>query len=361
MNIVIIGGGPIGCYTGHLLALKGHTITIYEEHKTIGSPIQCTGLLTAEFDRFKFPMDSFLINTFNEVCVKTENQNLTINQKEYLICRTKFDQFFATLATNAGATINTSHSFLRKEEKELIIKDLKNNTEIRISPDIVIAADGPLSKTLKAYNFYEPTRKQYYGIQAVVEGDFSSGRFDTYFGETICPDLFIWVVPESNTKARVGLASTKDTRKLFDDFMKKQSFKVLEMQAGTIPIYNPKQKVHSSNCYAVGDAATHVKATTLGGLVPGLKSAQILVECIEKGKNYHKALLPVRKKLYTHLIARKILNKFSDSDWDTLIKLVSQARIQKVFQKYSRDNPIPLLFHSILREPRFLLFTKHLF
>lgn len=360
MKVAIIGGGPIGCYSGYLLASNGHEVTIYEEHKTIGSPIQCTGLLTSEFDTFHFPMDSFLVNTFQKVSVNTKNTHFTIDQKEYLVCRTKFDQFFAQKAQNAGATIYTSHSFLRKEGNELIIKDIEKNTEKRITPDIVIAADGPLSKTLKAYNFYESSRKQYYGIQAVVQGDFSSKQFDTYFGKEICPDLFIWVVPESATIARVGLASKKNTRKLFDTFMKKHNYTAIEIQAGTIPIYNPKQQVHKDNCYAVGDAATQVKATTLGGLVPGLRAAEILATCIKEQKNYHKALLPVRRRLYAHLFARRIMDKFADKDWDMLITLVSQPRIQKVFQKYSRDNPIPLLFHSFIREPRFLLFVKHL-
>ena len=55
---------PAGCYAGYLLVKVGHKVSIYENHAQIGLPIQCTGLLTSDFDRFNLPMDSFLVNTF---------------------------------------------------------------------------------------------------------------------------------------------------------------------------------------------------------------------------------------------------------------------------------------------------------
>src|SRR3989344_2901073 len=145
MNITIIGAGPIGCYAGYLLAKEGHLVTIYENHPQIGSPIQCTGILTSDFDQFGFPLDSFLVNTIDSIDVYSpSNKKIAIKQRDYIVCRIKFDNFFADKARKAGAKILVNHSFQRKEGKELIIKDTKNNTEIRVNPDIVIAADGPL-------------------------------------------------------------------------------------------------------------------------------------------------------------------------------------------------------------------------
>ena len=99
MNITIIGAGPIGCYAAYLLAQSGHIVNIYENHKEIGLPIQCTGLLTSDFDQFHLNKESFLINTLTNIEVNTPNHKITFeNQKEYLVNRRKFDQFFANLA-----------------------------------------------------------------------------------------------------------------------------------------------------------------------------------------------------------------------------------------------------------------------
>ena len=361
MNITIIGAGPIGCYAGYFLAKAGHTVTIYENHAQVGCPIQCTGILTSDFDQFQLPMESYLVNTIDTIEVYSPQENVAITQKDYIVCRTKFDNFFATMARDAGATILVNHSFTRKEGNELIIKDTINNTEIKITPDIVIAADGPLSPTAKAYGFFHPKRENYFGIQAVVEGKFEPHTIKTYFGNIVCPGLFAWVVPESATRARVGLATLRNTKKYFDTFMKEHNFTSLEIQAGAIPVYNSKQQLHKDNCYVIGDASGYVKATTLGGLVPALRQAKLVAECILKDKKIEAEIAPVRKQMRLHLKVHDIFNRFTDADWDRLVRYVKQPKIQHVFEQYTRDNPLPLLIKTLLKEPRFLYFSKYLF
>ena len=363
--IAIIGAGPIGCYAAYLLAKQGHKVDLYEEHEQIGRPIQCTGLLTADFDKF-FPQlnkESFLINTFKAVNVKTKNQTINVKQNEYLVCRTKFDSYFGKLAKEAGTKIHLNHSFIGKENNELIIKDKINNQEIRIKPDITIAADGPLSKTAKAHNIFHKQRTNYYGIQAVVTGKFNKDQFDVYFGEDYCKDFFVWVVPESKTTARVGLCSKQNSKPIFDKFMQNHpEWQTTKIQAGVIPIYKHAQILNKGNCYVVGDAAGHVKATTLGGLIPGLRAAEHLADSIKINKSirYLKTTTKLRIELLLHQRIRTCMDSFSDQDWDKLLKLTNQSRIQKSLQKYSRDNPLPLVLSILLKEPRFLQFIKHL-
>ena len=263
------------------------------------------------------------------------------------------------MAVKAGAQLFLNHSFTRKEGKNIIIKDTINKVEKIIAPDIVIATDGPLSPTAKAYGFYHPERINFYGIQATVEGTFEPHTIQTYFGKDICPGLFAWVVPESATIARVGLATTKNSKHYFDIFMKEHNFVAKEIQAGAIPIYHPQQKLQHENCYLVGDAAGYVKATTLGGLVPGLQQARILADCIINGKNYTKEVKVVRRKMWLHLQVQKIFHKFTDDDWDLLVSYINQPKIQKIFEQHTRDNPFPLVLKSLLKEPRFLRFGKY--
>ncbi|MEK6938166.1 MAG: NAD(P)/FAD-dependent oxidoreductase [Nanoarchaeota archaeon] len=361
MNITIIGAGPIGCYCGNLLAKAGHSVDIYEEHKEIGNPIQCTGLLTADFDQFKLPKESFLVNTFSQIEVNSLHQTAIIKQKEYLVNRSRFDLFFADLAREAGAKIHLQHTFVRKEGDHIIIKDSKDNKELKLQPEVVIGADGPLSRTAKAYGFYHAKRINYQGIQALVEGKCNPQTYQTFFGTEICPDLFAWIVPESETKARVGLASTKDARKLFDTFMSNNNFSVLEMQAGMIPLYHPQQKLKQQNCYLLGDAAGFVKATTLGGIIPGMRQAQILADCLTSHKDYEKEIKTLKKRMDLHLKIRKILNKFKDEDWDKLLEIIKQPKMQKLLEQHTRENPLPLVIKALIKEPKLWRFGKFLF
>ena len=361
MHISIIGAGPIGGYTAYLLAKAGHTVSIYENHGQVGCPIQCTGILTSDYDQLGFPLDSYLINTIDTIEVYTPNQRLRVRQKDYIVDRTRFDTFFVDLARKEGAQLYLNHSLSRREGKNIIIKDSASKTEKIITPDIIIGTDGPLSPSAKAYEFYHPERLNFYGIQATVEGKFEPHTIKTYFGTAVCPGLFAWVVPESATSARVGLATTKNTKYYFDQFMNEHHFVAKVIQAGTIPIYHPQQKLQHQNCYLAGDAATYVKATTLGGLVPGLQQAKILADCIINGKDYEKEIKPVRKKMWLHLKMHQIFDKFNDDDWDRLVRYVNQPKIQQIFEQHTRDNPVPLVMKSLLREPRFLRFGKYFF
>ncbi len=359
MNIAIIGAGPIGSYAGYLLAKTGHSVSIYENHAQIGLPIQCTGILTSDFDEFKLPLDSFLVNTIDTIDVDTPTKHLSVRQKDYIVCRRRFDNFFADLARQAGAQIFLSHTFVRKEGDNLIIKDSVQNREKRVTPEVVIAADGPLSPTAKAYGFYHPARQNYYGVQAVVQGTFEPHTIKTYFGREVCPGLFAWIVPESATLARVGVATLANSRHYFDKFMQAHHFKAQEIQAGAIPLYHPQQALHKDNCYLVGDASGYVKATTLGGLVPALKQAAILADCLISGKEYEQQIAPVRREMKLHLKIHQIFEKFSDKDWNRLVSYVRQPKVRSVMEKYTRDNPIPLVLKALLKEPRFLYFGKY--
>ncbi len=359
-TIAIIGAGPAGCYAGYLLALQGHQVTIYENHAQIGSPVQCTGLLTGDFDQLGLPKDSFLVNTMTSIEVNSPHHKIELAQKEYLVCRVKFDNYFADLARNAGATILLNHAFIRKENNQLIIHNSVEKKDLHIQPDLVIAADGPLSPTAKAYGFYHQQRENYFGIQATVEGDFAAAKIQTYFSNTTCPGLFAWVVSESPTRARVGLATKNNSRKHFDEFMKKHNYKAIEMQAGTIPLYHPAQKLQQDNCYLLGDAAGFVKATTLGGLIPALNQAQALARSIQHGTSYEVESAPIAKRLRMHLRIRKLMDKFDDQDFDRLVKYVGQSRVLEILQTHTRENPLPIIMKAGITEPRFAYFLKHL-
>ncbi|MBT4936207.1 NAD(P)/FAD-dependent oxidoreductase [Candidatus Woesearchaeota archaeon] len=362
MDITIVGAGPIGCYAGYLLAQYGHTVSIYDKKKEIGLPIQCTGILTSDFDQFNISLDSCLVNTVTTIeAFSPNNLKIGIQQKDYIVCRKRFDSFLADKAALAGAKLFFNHSFVRREENYLVINDGINNTQKRIQSDIIIAADGPLSPVAKAYGLFHPSRKYYYGIQAVVEGNFENNVTKTYFGKDRCPGFFAWVVPESSTRARIGLYTTKNPKQHFDTFMFDNGFTAQEIQAGTIPIFNHHQKLKKGNCYVIGDASGYVKATTGGGIVPGMKQVQILVDCINNNKDFEKEILPLKKRMKLHLHISKAMNKFSDKDWNKLFRYVNQPKITKVFEQYSRDNPVPLVMKALLKEPRFLYFGKYLY
>jgi flavin-dependent dehydrogenase len=105
--------------------------------------------------------------------------------------------------------------------------------------------------------------------------------------------------------------------------------------------------------YLVGDAAGHVKVTTVGGIVTGFRGALGVTEAILNGGSSGK-LHALRRELNTHLLIRKLIHGFTQAHYSHLVDLLN-ARARKDLEAHTRDEPSSLLFRICLHQPRLLL------
>ena len=363
--IAIIGAGPAGSYLAYLLAKQGKEVTLIEEHEKIGSPVQCTGIVTASIEKFVKLPNEVIANKCNKVIVISKNNRIVAITDEIVMWRNKFDEFLANMAQDEGVKILTNHQFLDFNGKHSIkIKNKSNNQTKEIIADYIVGADGPSSAVGKAVGL-EPIKKFYIGMQAKVKLKADINAFETYFSNEAFPQFFGWVVPESEDTARLGLGSFNNAKEYFYKFLEKRTGtkEILCWESGIFPVYDPKKIIQKENVFLIGDAATQVKATTGGGIIPSLKAAEVLCDCIISKKDYNKEFKRKKagKELLLHLKIRNALNKFSDNDYDYLLDLMNQDRIKKTLKKYDRDTPIQLILNLLAKEPRFLSFSKFLF
>jgi geranylgeranyl reductase family protein len=354
--ISIIGAGPTGSYCAYLLAKNGFEVNLYEEHPKVGLPVQCTGIVTKNLFKYVPKSKNFIINKFEKVqTVAPNNDYAEIPIEEYLLDRTKFDNYILNKAADNGAQIHYNHKFKQLKNNKAILKTKQGLISNKFN--FLIGADGPNSTVAKQANLYN-NRDFLIGMQARVRGHFNKNTFTTFFGNRLTPNFFAWVVPESTTTARVGLATKNNTHNHFQFFLKSLNFQILEYQGGLIPIYNHKQKLKKDNIYLIGDAATLTKATTGGGLVTGLESARLAAVSIIKNKNYEKEMKKTRFNLKIHKKVRKTLNNFNDKDYIKLINIMKKKKIQNILKKENRDFPLKMLLKLAIKEPRLLCFLK---
>ena len=362
--ITIVGAGPAGTYLGYLLAKAGKKVTVLENHSIVGKPVQCTGIVTHSIEKFFKLKKEVIAKRLSKVIVASKNKRIDVRLDEIVMWRDKFDQFLGDMAQAQGVEILLNHEFIGFNGKNLIsVKDKKNNKIKEMKTEAVVGADGPYSAVAKAAGMNSST-KNYVGMQAKVRvSDLDYNGFETYFGKEF-PNFFGWVVPESDDVARIGIGCFENAQDYFYKFLERRTGKkeIVCWESGLIPLYSPNKIIQKDNVYLIGDAAAQVKATTGGGIIPSLKAAHILCDCIVNKKDYSKEFRKNSgRELLLHLRIRKILNRFSDDDYDKLIGLMDQQKVRNILKKYDRDTPIPLVANLLLKEPRFLLFGKVLF
>ena len=345
----VIGGGPAGSFFS---SLASDSVNLFEEHKEIGKPVACTGIMTSAIKDLIKLDDSVVVNHLDIVKVIGPNVEFDINlkNKEIVVDRAGLDKFLVEKALSNNVKLYLEHKFIGSKDGYSLFKN-KNSVK-KYKQDILVGADGPGSLVARE-NGLMARRRYWVGKQYSVKMKTELNVFKVYFGDV--PDFFGWVVPESENMARVGVASEKNVNTYFDLLVKKLNIsknKFVECQAGPIPMYDPKCVTSKDNVYLLGDAAGMVKATTGGGLVYGMRGAKCLADCLKNGKNYEKEWRKsFGKELWFHLQVRNFLNKLKPGDYDKLIYLLNKTDLGS----YNRDYPLKKL--NLFLKPGLMMFV----
>ena len=349
--IAIIGAGPVGCYAASLLADE-HEVVVFEEHKSVGLPVQCTGIVTQEIFRFVPKKNDFVINKTDKVRIFAPNNkciNLRLEKPDIIIDRQKFDNYFYKQAKSKGVKFLFNHKFVSAGFSDLWVKDLKTKKIKRVKCSCVIGADGPLSAVAKNTDLYNK-RKFFIGLQAIIKKK-NSNMIDFY----PLKQGFGWAVPEDRGTLRVGVASRTNPKEQFENLLKRYKGKIIAKQGGLIPVFNPWAKFRKEKVYLIGDAGGFVKATTGGGIIPGLKSAEVVAHSIKHNLGYDAGIyLHLLPNLWLHLKMREVMDSFTEKDWNELVKDLNEKDSKKILQRVNRDNLFQLLLNTAINNPKIM-------
>ncbi len=91
-------------------------------------------------------------------------------------------------------------------------------------------------------------------------------------------------------------------------------------------------------------------------------AAEELAKALAEGKSYDRFWRKrIGFELWTHLMIHRImLQRFKEHDYNKLVALVQQPRINRLISTHDREFPSLLLAKMGLLEPRFLQFLRFL-
>ncbi len=371
-DIVVVGGGPIGLRFAAESAKAGLDVLLLEEHRTIGKPVQCAGLVSPRVVEMT-GTKSVVSYEHTSFIHPPKGEPLELDSdvpKAVIIERTAFDRDMARKAVEEGVEIRLGAAFLDSEfsDGRRRIRYREDGNIDEISSKLLIGTDGPFSRVRKTTGLPEP--KEYLaGLQAVI-GRRAEG-VEIFLGKEITPDFFGWSIPHPSGSL-VGVASSDGNA--YEHLIKlltklRSENKIFALYAGVIPIGKLDSAV-GDGVMLIGDAACQVKPLSGGGIYTGLKSAdyccEIAVKCLKEGRNDAGSLAEyddlwqadIGKEISKGLWLRRIFKKFKDDDLNKLIKALKNEKVKNILEeKGDIDYPSTLTKPVLKASPKLLKFA----
>jgi len=362
-DIIIVGASLAGNYLAYLLSEADLKIAIIEEHKEIGLPLQCAGIVSQKLaNLIELPNDLILNRVKIAKIVSPSGRYIKLigDENPYIINRIGLDRYFFDKIKDKkkiqyflGEKFK-NFKYLKEDHNKMI---LVQTSRKKLKAKLLIGCDGPLS--LIGMNLNEKN-KVLYARQIRIKASFDQNEAAMYFDRR-WKELFGWIVPEGDNIYRIGLATSQNTATYFKTFLKKLKINInnkIDQQGGIIP-YGYMNKIAFNNILLLGDSAGQVKATTGGGIIMLLTAAHYASDCIIKCFNHNKytkkmikkyyekpCLAKIGKELKIHYIIRLFLAKLSEIDFERFMLIAKFSKIQNIISFYDHSLNDEIRFHG---------------
>jgi flavin-dependent dehydrogenase len=363
-DVAVVGGSAAGLFAASILARKGLPVRVFERIETM-EPAARTLIVTHRMrNLLGQAADRSVVNEIRRFELFTDGRAATIALKEpdLIIERRTLIQALAEEARQAGAAIELGRRFnaLHPNGRGLVleVERCSDGHKEEIHAGTVIGGDGASSRVAKAAGWAPLETVPL--VQAIVPlpKDMPPNTARVWFIPQDTP-YFYWLIPESPTTGALGLIGETgpETRLLLERFLEKRKLEPIEFQGARIPLYSKwvpvRRQIGESFVYLVGDAAGQVKVTTVGGIVTGFRGAIGVTDAILNGGT-SRELRTLRRELNLHLLLRRSLHDFQQSDYSRLVDLLNDSAKESLGQ-YSRDEAWKILWRIGLRQPRLIL------
>jgi len=284
----VVGAGPAGSSAAEALAGAGVSVLLIEKKSEIGSPVSCGGFLPEISELEKLLPSARLPETLADmperiVLHRTRLQRIYSpggSFKQFAVAgrvldRRAFDRHLASRAAQRGARVLPATRAELKGGDLLLSGRFKG----RISPKVIIGADGPRSMVSRAMG--NPAQEVGICLEyEMTDVNIDPDAAEMYFSARYAPGGYAWIIPLSRNSANVGVGvrasflSGEKLSEILDRFIadhpiaseKLQGGEVLAVMRGPVPAGGSAPAIQKENMILAGDAAGQVMATSGGGI-----------------------------------------------------------------------------------------------
>jgi flavin-dependent dehydrogenase len=361
-DTIVVGASGAGLRTAELLAERGLRVLIIERRAALDR-IDRTWIVTPHLQRvlgFQ-PHEAILHRTGTmRLFAGNSSRDVHLQSPDLVVERARLLPMLAQRATQAGAqlalNLATAGIELVPGGFRVLVRRTAGGSPVVLHARHLVGADG--ARSAIAQRFQARPQRVVPIVQARVQlprgydPDVTAVWFDRQRTR-----FFYWLIPESTTTGALGLIAEQsdNARALLDSFMAEHGFTPIKYQGAMIPLHQPFRRIDwelaGHRVLLVGDAAAHVKVTTVGGLVSGLWGAHAAANALCTGTPYSRELRALHAELHIHDLMRWVFDRFAQTDYEQMLGLLSQG-LQTILARNNRDTVARSKWSLLAAQPR---------
>lgn len=373
-DVVVVGASSAGLFAAAQLARAGKRVAVLEQAQAL-NPARRTLIVTPHLRRILPDLQPpILLHQIRDLVLASAHAEtrVTLNDPDLIIERGALTRHLANEARAAGVEI-----FLNRRFRALYANTDGARLEFHnaaresfsLTTRAVLGADGVFSDVARAAGLAHPPSVPILQAEIELPRGWDPAVTKVWF-DAETTRFFYWLIPESATRAVVGLVGDEraQMRQLLRRFLEREGFMhsgnaALAYQGARIALYAPRLKtetrVGSARVLLVGDAAGHVKVTTVGGTVSGMLGATAAANALLHERAYAGQARAVTNEMFLHWGMRVLLDTLDNRAYDTLTQSVN-PRVRAFLSAHNRDEMAGVAWQLPFLQPQFLTLVPQL-